>query len=231
MSRSERLFDLLHVLRRHRRPVSGKALAEETGVSIRTLYRDIASLQALGADIAGEPGLGYVLRPGFLLPPLMFTHEEIEALVLGARWVADRGDPRLRIAAQGAVARIGTVLPAELREELEVASLLVAASPPTPPDMVDSALLREAIRGERKLRIGYRDGDGRVSERVVWPFALGFFDRLRMLAAWCELRGDFRHFRTDRIETAEMLDTRTPRRRRALLHAWRAQTGVREQTV
>ena len=92
MSRSERLLDLLNALRRRRRPVSGRALAEETGVSLRTLYRDIASLQAQGATIEGEPGVGYVLKPGFLLPPLMFTPEEVEALVLGSRWVADRAD-------------------------------------------------------------------------------------------------------------------------------------------
>jgi len=231
MSRSERLFDLLHALRGHRRPVSGQALADQLGVSIRTLYRDIASLQALGADVAGEPGVGYVLRPGFLLPPLMFPPEEIEALVLGARWVADRGDARLRAAAQGAVARIGGVLPAELREELEAASLLVAKGPTPLPELVDPALLRQAIRSERKLRIAYRDAEDRVSDRVVWPFAIGFFDRARMLAAWCELREDFRHFRTDRIETAELLDARSPRRRRALLQAWRAQTGIREATV
>ncbi|MFO0437910.1 MAG: helix-turn-helix transcriptional regulator, partial [Phenylobacterium sp.] len=96
MSRSERLFDLLQTLRRHRRPVSGKVLADEIGVSIRTLYRDIASLQAQGATIEGEPGVGYVLKPGFLLPPLMFPPEEIEALVLGSRWVADRADNHLR---------------------------------------------------------------------------------------------------------------------------------------
>ena len=106
MSRSERLFDLLQALRRHRRPVSGRTLAEETGVSLRTLYRDIASLQAQGADIEGEPGLGYVLKPGFLLPPLMFSAEEIEALVLGTRWVAVRADSHLQGAARNALAHV-----------------------------------------------------------------------------------------------------------------------------
>ncbi|WP_224761330.1 helix-turn-helix transcriptional regulator [Brevundimonas aurantiaca] len=101
MSRSERLLDLLNALRRRRRPVSGRALAEEMGVSLRTLYRDIASLQAQGATIEGEPGVGYVLKPGYLLPPLMFTPEEVEALVLGSRWVADRADARMRDAALG----------------------------------------------------------------------------------------------------------------------------------
>ena len=124
MSRSERLFSLLQALRRFRRPVSGKALAQELGVSMRTLYRDIATLQAQGADIAGEPGVGYVLRPGFILPPLMFSEDEIEALVLGSRWVADRGDDLLGSAAQNAIAKIAAVLPAELRESLDAANLL-----------------------------------------------------------------------------------------------------------
>ncbi len=99
-------------------PVSGRVLAEEIGVSLRTLYRDIASLQAMGASIEGEPGIGYVLKPGFLLPPLMFSPEEIEALVLGSRWVADRADDRLSGAARSALARIGAVLPDDLREDL-----------------------------------------------------------------------------------------------------------------
>src|SRR6478672_2616585 len=111
MSRTSRLLDLLELLRRHRSPVRGPALADQLGISIRTLYRDIATLQAQGADIQGEPGLGYVLRPGFMLPPLMFTREEIEALVLGSRWVAIRGDARLGAAADNAVAKIRAVLP------------------------------------------------------------------------------------------------------------------------
>src|SRR6516225_364885 len=105
MSRAERLLDLIQILRRHRRPVAGKLLAEELGISLRTLYRDIASLQAQGAGIEGEAGIGYVLKPGFMLPPLMFSEEEIEALVLGSRWVAERGDQRLAAAAKNALAR------------------------------------------------------------------------------------------------------------------------------
>ncbi|RVM72024.1 HTH domain-containing protein, partial [Sinorhizobium meliloti] len=130
MSRSERLLDLMQVLRRYRQPVSGRRLAEETGVSLRTLYRDIASLQARGARIEGEPGIGYVLRPGFMLPPMMFSEEEIEALVLGSRWVAKRGDPRLAAAAADALAKIGSVLPADLKEKLEHSTLLVGPRKP-----------------------------------------------------------------------------------------------------
>ena len=222
MSRSERLFDLLNALRRRRRPVSGQELAEEMGVSLRTLYRDIASLQAQGATIEGEPGVGYVLRPGFLLPPLMFTPEEIEALVLGSRWVADRADARMRDAALSALARIGAVVPPDLRDEMEAEALLVVPGAPFPADHVDPALLRKAIRTERKLKLCYRDEAGAASERVIWPFALAFFDRVRLLVGWCELRADFRHFRTDRIEEAEVLDARCPTRRAVLLKQWRA---------
>lgn len=228
MARSERLFDLLHALRQHRRPVSGKVLAGETGVSLRTLYRDIASLQALGAPIEGEPGVGYVLKPGFLLPPLMFTPEEIEALVLGARWVGKRADARLSGAARSALARIGAVLPDALRETVETAPLLVGPGPAFPADAVDPALLRTAIRTERRLALHYRDGAGTASERVVWPFALAFFDEARILLGWCELRQGFRHFRTDRIAAATLLDGRYPKRRQALLREWRRAEGIAE---
>lgn len=221
MSRSERLFDLLDLLRSHRHPVSGQVLADGLGVSLRTLYRDIASLQALGAVIEGEPGVGYVLKPGFLMPPLMFSPEEIEALVLGSRWVADRGDARLSEAGERALARIAAVLPADLRDELERTGLFVVPGPPLPPETIDLAVLRTAIRDERKLALVYRDQAGAPSERVVWPIALAFFDRVRVLAAWCELRQDFRHFRTDRIASAEPAAERYPKRRAVLSRAWR----------
>jgi predicted DNA-binding transcriptional regulator YafY len=226
MSRSERLFDLLHALRRHRRAVSGKVLADEIGVSIRTLYRDIASLQGLGAAIEGEPGIGYVLKPGFLLPPLMFTPEEIEALVLGSRWVADRADNPLRDAARSALARIAAGLPADLREDLDASALLIGPGTAIPAETVDLALLRRAIRTERKLALAYRDGTGVASERIIWPFALAFFDSVRVLVGWCELRQGFRHFRTDRIASATALGARYPRRRQALLKEWREAEGI-----
>src|SRR5246127_3304223 len=125
MSRAERLLDLIQVLRRYRQPVSGQTLADELGVSIRTLYRDIATLQGQGAAIDGEAGLGYILRPGFMLPPLMFTEEEIEALVLGSRWVAHRTDKKLRLAATNVLAKISAVLPEDLRQQLEFSGLLI----------------------------------------------------------------------------------------------------------
>ena len=226
MSRSERLFDLLDVLRRHRFPVSGQSLAAELGVSLRTLYRDIATLRGMGAHIEGEPGLGYVLRPGFLLPPLSFPAEELEALVLGARWVARRGGEALRNHAESALARIATLLPADMREGMYESSLLIGPGDVPDPGGADPVLLRKAIRTERKLAIAYRDGQATDTERVIWPFAYAYFDQVRLLVGWCELRQDFRSFRADRLVRAELLERRYPKRRQSLLAEWRKRQGI-----
>ncbi|SDP71995.1 Predicted DNA-binding transcriptional regulator YafY, contains an HTH and WYL domains [Phyllobacterium sp. YR620] len=225
MSRSERLLDLIQIMRRHRRPVSGKVLADETGVSIRTLYRDIATLQAQGAHIEGEPGLGYMLRPGFMLPPLMFSEDELEALVLGSRWVEKQPDKRLALAARDALSKIVAVLPDDLRSDVDSSALLVGP-PGSSPDTIDLAAVRKAIRSERKLEITYSDGNGTQSRRLIWPFALGFFDRVRVVVAWCELRQDNRHFRADRILALQTTDTRYPKRRHALIKQWREAEGI-----
>jgi predicted DNA-binding transcriptional regulator YafY len=221
MSRAERLLDLIQILRGHRQPVSGQALADELDISLRTLYRDIASLQGQGAGIEGEAGVGYILKPGFMLPPLMFSEEEIEALVLGSRWVAKRGDARLGAAAENALAKIAAVLPEDLRDALEASALLVGAGEEIAAGDVELATIREAIRRERKLRIRYRDRNAEETRRTIWPFALGSFDRARVVAAWCELRQGFRHFRTDRIAAVTLTERRYPRRRQALLKDWR----------
>ncbi len=220
MARSERLLTLLQALRRHRRPVTGAALAEETGVSLRTLYRDIASLQAQGAHIEGEAGVGYVLKPGFMLPPMMFSQDEIEALVLGSRWVARAAEPRLAAAGADAMAKIAAVLPEEMRDEIDSATLLVGPRRISE-DKADLSVIRRAIRMERILELNYTDESGAVSVRKVWPFALGYLEHIRIMAAWCELRGDYRHFRTDRIGDMTVQDGRYPRRRAVLMKEWR----------
>jgi predicted DNA-binding transcriptional regulator YafY len=221
MSRAERLLDLLQILRRHRQPVSGAALAQELGISLRTLYRDIATLQAQGAKIDGEPGIGYILRPGFMLPPLMFSEEEIAALVLGSRWVAERTDKQLGAAARNALAKIAAVLPPDLRDDLDASALLIGPGEPIAAGEAELPTIRQAIRNERKLTITYRAPDAPETQRTIWPFALGFFDRARVVVAWCELRQGFRHFRADRIATLTLSETRYPRRRQALLKEWR----------
>ncbi len=204
-------------------------LAAELGVSLRTLYRDIGALQAQGAGIDGEAGVGYILRPGFMLPPLMFSEDEIEALVLGSRWVADRGDARLGAAARNALAKIAAVLPADLRDELDASALLVGPGAAIAAGDAELAAIREAIRGERTLAIAYLDRDAVETRRTIWPFALGFFDRARVVVAWCELRHAFRHFRTDRIAALTATGSRYPRRRQALLKEWRENEGIRPQ--
>jgi predicted DNA-binding transcriptional regulator YafY len=220
MSRSERLLDLIQILRRHRRPVRGVELAEELRVSLRTVYRDIQSLIATGARIDGEAGIGFVLRAGYTLPPLMFNAEEIEALVLGSRMVAESVDEPLTRAARDALAKIAAVLPDERRDEIESLGLLSAPRAPTAPDGVELALVRKAIRAERKVWITYGDALGNRTDRRIWPIALTFYDRTRLLAAWCELRQDFRHFRADRIVALTETAERFPKRRGVLMRQW-----------
>lgn len=215
--RSERLLGLLQCLRRRRRPVSAHVLADELGISLRTLYRDVAVLRAQGARIEGEPGIGYVLRPGFFLPPLMLSQAETEALMLGMRWVSTFGDRSLATAAHDALAKIEAVLPKEARDAAGMVPLRVG---PASVGDEDLAWLREAIRDEHKLRVRYRDERGRKSTRTLWPFAIGYFPGGRVLVAWCEEREGYRHFRTDRLRDVEVLG-RYPRKRADMLREWK----------
>jgi predicted DNA-binding transcriptional regulator YafY len=225
MSRTQRLLDLIQILRRHRIPVAGTALADELSISLRTLYRDIETLKAQGAHIDGEPGVGYILRPGFMLPPLMFSEDEIEALVLGGRWVAAQPDEPLGRAARNALSKIAAVLPDDLQRSLETSSLLVAPQRPAAGD-TELPTIRRAIRAEHKLRITYTDEKENNTQRTIWPIALGFFERIRVVAAWCETRRDYRHFRTDRIRSLKMTDSRYPRRRFDMLREWRTRENL-----
>jgi predicted DNA-binding transcriptional regulator YafY len=230
MSRAGRLFQLMDALRGNRRPVTAAALAERLGVSERTIYRDIQSLAQLGAPVEGSAGVGYLLRTGFFLPPLMFDADELEALVLGARWVRRQGDPGLASAASNALAKIATATPKDLRDHMAETSLWVPLGAPQPTIDAFVQPAREAIRNQHKLRIHYRDEQGSGSERVVWPFALAFFEGRRMLAAWCELRDALRHFRIDRIEHAAATAQRYPTPRHQLLRQWREKYGIREDS-
>jgi predicted DNA-binding transcriptional regulator YafY len=215
-------------MRRRRAPVAGAALAAELGVSLRTLYRHIAALQAQGAEIEGEAGFGYVLRPGFTLPPLMFTVDEVEALALGVRWVEARADAGFARSARDALSKIAAVLPPERAASLDWPTLLASSTAAGEAEKTALPFVREALTKERKLRFAYADKEGRASSRVVWPVALGFFDSVRMLAAWCEARQAFRHFRLDRLATVEALEGRLPKPRRALLREWRRAEGLEE---
>lgn len=226
MSRTSRLFTLLDALRGHRRPVTATQLAQDLSVSLRTIYRDIGTLVELGAPIDGEAGIGYVLRTGFFLPPLMFNEDELEALVLGARWVEQQGDAGLARAAGTAITKIATASPRDLRDGLAEAGLWAPKF--KSPNTVELPLqpIREAIRREHKIRIAYVNEGGEASERIIWPIALAFMETVQVVAAWCELRNSFRHFRADRIGQLTPLRLRYPTRRAALVKQWRVEQKI-----
>jgi predicted DNA-binding transcriptional regulator YafY len=224
MSRTDRLLRLMQSLRRHRRPVTAIALAEELEVSVRSIYRDVEALRERGAVVQGEAGVGYVLKPGYLLPPLMFSEEEIEALVLGLRLAAVHGDATLARAAFDVVAKLRSVLPTDIGRLLDETTLLAGPTREQLAHAVDLSIMRQTIRRERTATIGYVDAKADRSNRIIWPVALAFFEQTRIVVAWCEARSDFRSFRTDRIETWEE-GGRAPRRRAELLQTWREREG------
>jgi predicted DNA-binding transcriptional regulator YafY len=221
MSRTARLFRLMDALRGRRRPVTAAFLAAELSVSVRTVYRDISTLADLGAPIEGEAGLGYLLRSGFFLPPLMFVEDELEALVLGARWVQAQDDAALARAATMALAKIATASPRDLRDKIAETGLWAPRWKRSGAASLGLAPIREAIRRERKVGISYSDESGRNTERLIWPIGLAFFEDKRVIAAWCELRNGFRHFRADRIAALRTTEEAYPVRRALLVKAWR----------
>ncbi|HEX7988264.1 MAG TPA: WYL domain-containing protein, partial [Duganella sp.] len=189
------------------------------------------TLSSLGAPLAGEAGVGYMLKAGSFLPPLMFNADELEALVLGARWVRRQGDDGLAAAATSALAKIATATPRDLRDDMAETSLWVPlGSKRGEAGDVHVRPVREAIRYQHRLRLDYRDEKGAASERMVWPFALALFEGSRLLAAWCELRMAFRHFRIDRIAAAETTGQRYPARRHDLLRTWRQEHAIPEDS-
>jgi len=206
MRRADRLFQIVQILRR-RRVTTAARLADELEVSERSVYRDVRDLIASGVPIEGEAGVGYALR-GYDLPPLMFTGDEIEALVLGARVVESWGGRELARAATEALAKIESVLPARL--EAKVARARLFAPSFHVGERHTRALddLRGAIAEKNRVRIGYVRGDGASSSRTVRPLGLYFWGNAWSLAAYCELRADFRNFRLDRIEDFEVLPER-----------------------
>lgn len=220
MRRADRLFQIIQILRRSSRPVTAAALAEELEVSRRTVYRDMADLIGQRVPIDGEAGLGYLLEPGYDMPPLMLTPDEIEAVVLGAQLVARLSDPFLANAARDVVAKIASTVPERLRPFIAEPS--VGAKPASGPreDSLDVRPLRSAIREGLKVRLRYRSETGDETERIVWPVILGYAEAHCLLVAWCETRQAFRHFRTDRILSATVLDQAYGMRRSELRRRW-----------
>jgi len=218
--RSERLLELMQALRRRRVPVSGQVLAEEMGVSRRSVYRDIATLKSMGTAIDGEPGVGFQLRGEHFLPPLMFNDEELEALVLGLRGLIYGPDSEMAATARNASAKIEAVLPKQRRDEMDAIGLFVIPRSGESPEDRVLGTLRRALREERQVWLGYRDKAGALSERTIWPVALGYFDRHQTLVAWCTLRNDYRSFRIDGMVSVELLEASLPEPRRTLFHRW-----------
>jgi predicted DNA-binding transcriptional regulator YafY len=226
MRRADRLFEIIQILRRERKPVSSQRIAEELETSKRTIYRDIATLIAQRVPVIGEPGIGYVLADGFDMPPLMLSVDEIDAAVLGALWVSTRGESELARAAKSLIAKIEAVIPERLRTSIMEPPTSVAPVSAPPNEVVRASEIRAAIRSRHKIAITYAVTDGGVTERVVWPILLGYREAGRILAAWCELRGDFRYFRTDRMMAARVLDDSVPERLAVLRTRWRQAMAV-----
>ncbi|MDI7690593.1 helix-turn-helix transcriptional regulator [Cronobacter malonaticus] len=227
MTRTQRLLELLQLLRSHRYPVTAATLAERLDVSVRSIYRDIETLKMQGVEIEGSAGIGYILQSDYHLPPLMFDAHEVDALMLGLHWVMRHTDPQLEAAARNAVAKIHAILPENLAQHIRYPSLMV----PLPGN--DSSLrfladIRQAIHQRRKLELVYTDKDGAASSRLVWPIALGFFDAVRMLACWCELRQAFRHFRIDRMQRVTVSEQLCPQSRYKLLKEWKNAEGIEQ---
>jgi predicted DNA-binding transcriptional regulator YafY len=227
MRRTERLFQIIQILRSTRSPITGRELADELEISLSTLYRDMAELHAQRIPITGEPGVGYVLDDGYDMPPLMLTADELEAAALGAAWVVSEADPSLARAARDLVTKLSTAIPKELRPVVLDASSKPIQTRVRVSERFDSALLRHAIRERYRLQLIYTDRDGSRTDRIVWPLLIAYLDRTRYLVGWCETKEDYRHFKTERIQELRVLGEKYSGRRVALLKGWEEATTRR----
>jgi predicted DNA-binding transcriptional regulator YafY len=209
MRRADRLFEIVQRLRGGRL-VTAQKLSEQLEVSVRTIYRDIVDLQGSGVPIDGAAGVGYLLRPGYHLPPLMFHPAEIEALIVGARMVEAWAGKALAAAASEALARIAAVVPTERMNAAERVPIFAQGMRFQDSERANLDRFAKGIEERSKMRFAYRDADGTATERLAWPLALHFWGQVWTLAAWCELRGDFRTFRIDRAEWVAMTDETYP---------------------
>ncbi|MEM8796390.1 MAG: YafY family protein [Pseudomonadota bacterium] len=218
MQRTDRLFELIQVLRQATKPMTSAALAERLEVSQRTIYRDIVTLQSMRVPIDGEVGVGYVMARDYDLPPLNFAREEVEAIVVGLSLLARTGDVALQKAAGRVLSKIDVAkVPADT---LGVSNWGIRHVDP-----VLMETLREVVREERKIKITYLDLDDVATHRTVLPLSVTYYVKVAVLSAWCELRSDFRHFRIDRLQSCEPLDAFFPgdgAALRAQLHEIRA---------
>lgn len=205
MRRADRLFQIVQILRRGRL-ITAAELASRLEVSERTVYRDMRDLIGSGVPIDGEAGVGYVMRKGFDLPPLMFTKEEVEALAVGARLLRTWTGGALAVAATTALDKIETAMPEARRAEMSASRLFAPSFVAPPEQRLVFDRLHEAINTRRVVAFGYTRADGAASSRSVRPLGLFFWGRSWTLGAWCELRGEYRNFRLDRMEDPVLLD-------------------------
>ncbi|MDP9589526.1 UNVERIFIED_ORG: putative DNA-binding transcriptional regulator YafY [Shinella zoogloeoides] len=203
MRKASRLFEIIQILRLARLPVTAAEIAARLEVTVRSIYRDIAALQAMRVPVEGERGIGYILRPGFDLPPLMFSIEETEAIVLALALLERTGDTELKVAAGRVADKIAGAVPPPLRHTLSARALHAWGSVPRQPEGIDLATVRRAIRDEEKLSIDYRDEYARATERTIRPIALIYYSETANIVAWCELRQAIRNFRADRVKACE----------------------------
>ncbi len=227
MRRTDRLFEIIQLLRSTSRPLTARRIAEDLETSSRTIYRDIAALQSMRVPIEGEAGVGYVMRSGFDLPPLMFSAEETEAIMVGLALVKRTGDVGLQRSALSVGRKIAHVLPTEQVTPIVNGALKVSSWEAIPPSRIDLRSTRDAIRNEEKLQITYCDledkrtyREDKRTYRRVWPLAIIYYIELIVLAAWCELHEDFRHFRADRITACSLTGDRFVGQGEAMRARW-----------
>jgi predicted DNA-binding transcriptional regulator YafY len=218
--KASRLFEIIQILRLAKRPVTATQIAERLGVVSRSIYRDIAALQSMRVPIEGGRGIGYILRSGFDLPPLMFSVEEIEAIVLALALLDRTGDMELKLAAKRVNQKIASAVPPPLRQTLEANALHAWGTAAPLPDGVDFALVRRAIRGQQKTKIRYCNQFGRVTKRKIWPLALIYYSDVANIVAWCELRHAIRNFRADRVEESIFIEEFFPASGDRLRQEW-----------
>lgn len=223
MARSDRLFRLLQTMRELPAPFTAARLASETGVSQRSLYRDIDSLRAAGARIEGERGYGYRLVEDYSLPPQTFNRMEIEALALGRAEVLHMGDPALVKAATAVMAKVAATLPDEGEQNLFHAVSQVYRLETRYPPSPNLNTIRQGCWREEAVAIRYADKSGAVTERTIFPFAIAYLDRKLMVLAWCCLRKAFRKFQADRVSGAELAGESFRPRRVSMLRTYLAE--------
>lgn len=227
MTRTQRLLTLLQILKENRYPITAEVLADKLQISVRSIYRDIESLRNQGAEITGEAGIGYQLKSGLLLPPLTFDINELEALILGLRWVESNTDKELSHSALRAINKINAVITTQHQTLLEQNTLFVPTNRIIEVDHTIAKDMRFSLREEKKAKIDYKDAQKQLSTRIIWPIAVGYFQDSQVIAAWCELRQSYRHFRLDRIISYEVLSENLPYPKNYLLSRWKKRSSKR----